>query len=259
VTGLQLSIATSTLSAFLLALARTAGFSLVAPPLNTRSVPLQARIGLAVALALPVSAPLQATAPGLSSVELLVGVALQAATGLALGYLVLAAVATVQAAGDLLDMVGGFSISMALDPLMLVQTSVLGRLHQITAVALLFVTDGHLMIVQGLTRSVQLMPGALTGWGEATRAATAALASLSVGALQIAAPVVAAMLVADIALGLLTRAAPALNAFSLAYPLKILFTLLLSGLVISRLPGALEHLVSNSVLDLLRLVEPARR
>jgi flagellar biosynthetic protein FliR len=257
VNGLQLSVGQSALAAYLLALARTAGFSLIAPPLNTRSVPVQARVVLAVALALPVSTSLEATAPALASGELLLGVILQAATGLALGFLVLAAVSTVQVAGDLLDTVGGFSISMAMDPLMLVQTSVMGRLHQVTAVALLFVTDGHLMIVHGLTRSLQLMPSALTGWGESARAATAALASLSVGALQIAAPVVAAMLVADIALGLLTRAAPALNAFSLAYPLKILFTLLLSGLVITRLPGALEQLVSSSVLELLHLVTPA--
>ena len=53
-------------------------------------------------------------------------------------------------------------------------------------------------------------------------------------ALQIAAPIMAAMLVADVSLGLLTRAAPALNAFALAFPLKILFTLLLVGFVVVR-------------------------
>ena len=84
-------------------------------------------------------------------------------------------------------------------------------------------------------------------------AATSGLATLFLGALQIAAPVVAAMLIADVALGLLTRAAPALNAFSLAYPIKILLTLLLAGLVITRLPEALGGLVEHAVLDILRL------
>jgi flagellar biosynthetic protein FliR len=254
VDGLQLAIGQSTLAGFLLAVARTAGFVLVTPPFNTRSVPVQARVGLAVALALPVTTLMQPDAPALDSTALLLALVLQAATGLTLGFLVMAAVAAIQAAGDLLDTVGGFSVSMALDPLMLVQTSVLGRLHQITAITLLFVTDGHLMVVRGLTRSIELMPGALTSWGEVTRSAAAAVAGLMLGALQIAAPIVAAMLVADVALGLLTRAAPALNAFALSYPLKIFLTLMLAGLVITRLPGALEDLVRTQVLEILRVV-----
>jgi flagellar biosynthetic protein FliR len=258
VTGLQLAIGETTLSALLMAVARTAGFVLVTPPFNTRSVPSQARVAVAIALALPMVSALQSSAPALASSTLLITLVLQTATGMALGFLVLAAVATVQAAGDLLDTVGGFSISMALDPLMLVQTSVMGRLHQITAVALLFVTDGHLMIVQGLTRSMTLMPGPLTSWNEVVRSATAGLAALFLGALQIAAPVVAAMMVADVGLGLLTRAAPALNAFSLAYPLKILFTLLLAGLVITRLPTALADLVQHATLEVLRVVDASR-
>jgi flagellar biosynthetic protein FliR len=137
--------------------------------------------------------------------------------------------------------------------MMLTQTSVMGRLHQLTAVAVLFVTDGHLVILHGLTRGLQLMPAPLTSWHGTADVATKALTTLFLGALQIAAPVVAVMLVADVALGLLTRAAPALNAFSLAYPLKILLTLLLAGLVISRIPEVLEHLVNAGVADVLQL------
>jgi flagellar biosynthetic protein FliR len=253
VSGLQVSVAETTLVTFLLALARMAGFVLVTPPFNTRSVPAQVKVAFCVGLALPVTAGMRGAVPGLGTTAMLLQAVLQVATGLALGFGVLAAVSALQAAGDLIDTVGGFSITMAMDPLMLMQTSIMGRLHQMTAVAVLFVTDGHLMILHGLTRSLQLMPGPLTSWASAADVATAALGSLFLGAVQIAAPVIAAMLVADIALGLLTRAAPALNAFSQAYPLKILFTLLLAGLVISRIPEALEHLVRDSVLEVLKL------
>lgn len=251
--GLQVAVGEQTLVTFLLALARTAGFVLVTPPFNTRTVPAQAKVALAVGIALAVGAGLHGPVPGLGTTAMILQAVLQVATGLALGFGVLAAVSAVQAAGDLIDTVGGFSISMAMDPLMLLQTSVMGRLHQMTAMAVLFVSDGHLMIVHGLTRSLQLSPGPLTSWGEAADVGTAALGSLFLGALQIAAPVIAAMLVADVALGLLTRAAPALNAFALSYPLKIFFTLVLAGLVVSRIPEALEHLVRGSVLDVLRL------
>lgn len=251
-TGWQVAVSESALSAFLLALARTAGFVLVTPPFNTRTVPTKVKVAFAAGLALPLSSGYREP-PVLGSTAMLLQAVLQIATGLALGFLVLAAVATIQSAGDLLDTVGGFSITMAMDPLMMMQTSVLGRLHQVTAAALLFVTDGHLMILHGLARGLQTMPAPLASWGDAAKAGTEALAGLFLGTLQIAAPVIAAMLVADVALGLLTRAAPALNAFSLAYPLKILFTLLLAVLVMSRIPEALDGLLRHAVLDVRRL------
>jgi flagellar biosynthetic protein FliR len=257
-TGLQLSVGESVLAAFLLAVARTAGFVMITPPFNSRGVPVQARVGVAIALALPITGFMQATAPSLTSTALLFQMIIQIVIGLTIGFFVLIAVATIQAVGDLLDVVGGFSLSMALDPLLLVQTSVMGRLHQITAATMLFVTDGHLMIIHGLARSVQAMPVPSLSMEELARVVTRDFAGLFAGAVQITAPIIAAMLVADASLGLLTRAAPALNAFSLAYPLKILFTLLLAGLVIARLPEALEQLVERAVLTGLELSGASR-
>lgn len=251
--GLQVAIGESTLAGFLLALARTAGFVLVAPPFNTRTVPGQARAGVAIALAFPLTSAMTAVAPRLDSTWLLLQLIAQIAMGLTLGFFVMAAVATLQAVGDLIDAVGGFQMSMAMDPLMLVQTSVMGRLHQLLAVTLLFATDGHLLVLQGLARSAQAMPVPGMAWDHVARAVTSGVAGVMLGATEIAAPVMAAMLVADIALGLMTRAAPALNAFALGFPLKILFTLLLVGLMLPRVPATLDTLVRRAVVTGLQL------
>lgn len=251
--GLQLAFGEQLGAAFLLALARTGAFVLITPPFNTRAVPSQARVALALALALPLTAPLQATAPPLTSGALVLRIVVQVVTGLALGFFVLLAVAAVQAAGDLIDLVGGFNSSIALDPLMLTQTSVFGRLHQFIAVTVLFAGDGHLMVVHGLSRSLQLMPEPAISWDAFGHALLADVTGLLAAALQIAAPIIAAMLVADVSLGLLTRAAPALNAFALAFPLKILFTLLLVGLVVVRLPGVVHDLAQHATLVVLHL------
>jgi flagellar biosynthetic protein FliR len=253
VSGLQLAIGEQLAAAFVLAVARTAAFVLVTPPFNTRAVPVQARVALALALALPLTAPLEGGAPSLLSGELVVKLLVQLATGLALGFFVLIAVSAVQAAGDLVDLVGGFNSSIALDPLMLTQTSVFGRLHQFVAVTVLFATDGHLMVVQGLSRSLQAMPDPHVSWDALGRALVADVTGLVTSSLQIAAPIIAAMLVADVSLGLLTRAAPALNAFALAFPVKILFSLLLVGFVVVRLPTEIHDLVQHAVLVVLHL------
>jgi flagellar biosynthetic protein FliR len=201
VSGLTLAVAQGTLAGYLLAMARVAGFVLVAPPFNTRSVPMQARA--AVVLRRGAAADRldhgRRTCAGLGQHAALDRAA--AADGAVLGFLVLVAVAAVQAVGDLLDLVGGFSLSLALDPLQLVQTSVLGRLNQLLAVVLLFVTDGHLIVLQGLIRSLQVMPRPTFSIADVASTITSDVGVMMLAAVQVAAPLVAASLLADIALG----------------------------------------------------------
>ena len=245
-TGLEYALGEAQLAGFLVAVARTAGFVLVAPPFSTRSVPARARTGIALGLALPLMAYTVPAAPALDSTALVLSMGAQVLMGAVLGFLVLLAVATVQAVGDLVDLVGGFQMAMGLDPMQLVQTSVMGRLTQFTATVLLFLTDGHLVVLTGLARSVQAMPTWRLDLGEAAGAVTKHFGDLVTGAVEVAAPVLAVMLVADVALGLLTRAAPALNAFSLGFPLKILLTLLVMGLLVARLPDLVTQVVGDA-------------
>jgi flagellar biosynthesis protein FliR len=253
VSGLTLAVAQGTLAGYLLAMARVAGFVLVAPPFNTRSVPMQARAAVVLAVALPLTAWTTDGAPALDSASMLLWTVLQLLMGAVLGFLVLVAVAAVQAVGDLLDLVGGFSLSLALDPLQLVQTSVLGRLNQLLAVVLLFVTDGHLIVLQGLIRSLQVMPRPTFSIADVASTITSDVGVMMLAAVQVAAPLVAASLLADIALGLLTKAAPALNAFALGFPLKILITLLMAGLVMSQMPDLLHTMIERAGGGMLRL------
>lgn len=245
--GLQVALGESTLAGYLLAVARTGGFVLVSPPFNTRAVPRQVRVGVALALAVPLAPAMAAASPRLASTFVLVQMLSQVVTGLALGFFVLAAVSTLQAVGDIFDAVGGFQMSVALDPLMLVQTSVLGRLYQLLAVTLLFTSGGHQLVVHGLARSARAMPTPAMGWDDVAQVVTTQAAGVMAGAVEIAAPVMAAMLVTDVALGLMTRAAPMLNAFALGFPLKIIITLLLVALMVVRVPEALERLVGQAV------------
>ncbi len=133
---------------------------------------------------------------------------LQMLLGVALGLFVLMAVAAIQAIGDLIDLAGGFSISQTLDPLSMVTSSVMGRLHQLMAITLLFVTDGHLVILRGLSRTFEVTAMARMDLGEVAEALLKMLSTMFLSAIQITAPILAALLIADVALGLLTRAAP---------------------------------------------------
>ncbi len=75
-------------------------------------------------------------------------------------------------------------------------------------------------------------------------------------ALQIAGPLIAVLFLTDVAFGLLNRVAPALNAFQLGFPAKILLVLTLSGPAITMLPQVIETLVDRAVTAVLKL-QPA--
>ena len=164
------------------------------------------------------------------------------------GFVAQVLFAAVQMAGDIIDLAGGFSLQPAYDPLSLTMNSSIGRLHYLLAITLLFTSGGHLMLVRGFVTSYQGLPlgGSLDG-AQVGEAMATALGMMFLAALQIAGPMVAVLLLADVALALLSRAAPALNMFSLGFPVKIMVTLALLGLTFPLLPPALDALMETAV------------
>ena len=79
------------------------------------------------------------------------------------------------------------------------------------------------------------------------QAATNAVGQLLLSAVQIAGPLIVVLFLADAGLGLLTRVAPALNAFALGFPLKILITLTLGASAFVALPRIVSALTDTAV------------
>ena len=168
--------------------------------------------------------------------------------GAALGFLTAVFFAAVQAAGELIDLLGGFSMAFAFDPLGMNQSSIFGRFYHLTAVTLLFVTDGYQLVLRGFLESYRTLP--LTGTLSLStlyRMLTHGVTHMFTAALEIAAPLAAVLFCTDLALGLLNRVAPALNAFSMGFPAKIFLVLGLGGLALGLLPTALHNLVIPAV------------
>jgi flagellar biosynthetic protein FliR len=148
----------------------------------------------------------------------------------------------------MLDLFGGFTLATAYDPLSFNQSSVFGRFYNLVAVTILFATQGHLLILRGFLVSFRTMPLNLTfGLSTFSRLLLQGMTELFLAALQIAGPIVAVLFLTDVAFGLLNRVAPALNAFQLGFPAKILLLLMLSGLAITSLPDVVETLVDKAI------------
>jgi flagellar biosynthetic protein FliR len=244
----ELQLSTSWLVALLLASARAGAFLAVAPPFNSRAVPTVAKALLTVTLSLPVVPALVDNVPAISGGHLILALIEQIVVGSALGFLTSFVFAAVQSAGSLIDVFGGFAVAFAFDPFAMTGNSVFGRFYNILATALFFATDAHTMVLRGFTMSFRSLPldGTLS-LETLSRLVTGGLTELFLAAIQIAGPLIAVLFLTDVGLGLLTRAAPALNVFSLGFPVKILMVLVISGTVMVLLPNAFSVLVDRAV------------
>jgi flagellar biosynthesis protein FliR len=241
---MSISVAGEPLIAFLLASIRIVAWLVVVPPFSTRVVPVMARVVLSVGLAFATAPSLAHTQVPTSTFALAATAATQAAIGAAMGmvtYLLLAAIA---AAGSLIDVFGGFSLAQGFDPLGANNNTVFGTLHQMLGTMLLFVTNGHMLIIGGLLSTFRFLPvGDSPDLGGGTGTIVTAFQVFAVTAVQIALPMIAVLFLADLGLALLTKVAPQLNAMNVMFPAKIGLTLLLVGLSFSALPGAQAKLV----------------
>ncbi|WP_240675575.1 flagellar biosynthetic protein FliR [Cellulomonas endophytica] len=251
----DVTVATDVLVTTMLAGVRVVAFLLVAPPFAQKGVPGTVKVAIAMGIALAVSPRLERFGDG-STGAFVTALVLQAVTGAALGFAVSLAFSAVQAAGALLDLVGGFQMAAAYDPLSATMAGPLQRFYTLTAMTLLFVSDGYQVVLSGLVRSFDAVPlDATLDLDRLAAGLTAGLSQMVVAALQVAGPLVVVLFLADVGLGLLTRVAPALNAFAMGFPLKILLTLVMGSLAYVALPGVVETLTGQGV-DLLTGVTP---
>lgn len=237
-----------------LAFMRATAWLVVTPPFSNRSIPIPAKVGLAAGLAVAAAGrvaggPLPTDTAGIVGATLL-----QVLIGLALGMVVNILMSAVQSAGNAVGLMGGFAVPSALDPFMEQESNVVGQVYSIVAVTLLFALDGHLVLVRGFmssfgavgTTSVQSLGGigqTLVHDG----------ATFFASALQIAAPLLAVLFLAQVVLGMLAKAAPQLNVFVLGLPFQVLLTLGIIGIGIRVLPGFIMRLVDMSVSDMAHL------
>ncbi|MGN8051382.1 flagellar biosynthetic protein FliR [Curtobacterium sp. 22159] len=245
---MELVISADRLEATMLAGVRLVAFFVIAPPFSYRAFPATVKVILGIGLAIGVAPKVAAGYTSLDTGPFLLALVTQLVVGLALGFLVFLVFAAVQSAGALIDLFGGFTLAQAFDPQSQVNGAQFTRLFQMAALALLFASGGYQLIVGGLVRSFDAVP--LTGTFELGGLASilvTALTQMFLATLQIAGPLVVVLFLADVGLGLLTRVAPALNAFQMGFPIKIGLTVVFAGALFMALPSVVSSLTGDAV------------
>jgi flagellar biosynthesis protein FliR len=230
---------------------------MVAPAFGAVSVPPRVRIVLAGAVALLVAPLVQVPdITPLSAAGVLITVQ-QVIIGAALGFSLQILFEAVSLGGELLANSMGLSLAFNLDPQNGASTPTVGQLYTVLVTLLFLVLNGHLALIRTLVDGFQTLPIGTTGLGAAGLWSVVNWGSqLFAGALAVALPGVTALLIANLAFGVVSRAAPTLNIFSVGLPISLVFGLVAILVSLPTLESSFIRLLT-AALDFLRRLSGA--
>ena len=137
-------------------------------------------------------------------------IVVQVLVGLAFAFAVSALLTAVQTAGGLADIASGFSFGATVDPINGNQGGAFARLYMMIGTAMFIAIGGDAWMLRGISRTFKLVP--LTKAPQITslvNGAEQAFAQIFVAAIEVAAPVLLALLITDVAFGMVSRVGPA--------------------------------------------------
>jgi flagellar biosynthetic protein FliR len=233
-------------SRFGILLVRPGALMLAAPGFGGQSVPVPARVGLTVLLALAMAPSVQiAAGPDAGLVVVLLR---EVAIGLALGLTARALIAGAEFAGHLCSQQIGFSYAATIDPEGGARNVTLASLYGLLATFTWLAIDGHHLLLKALHASYAGMP--IGGGGLEPSLLTSlreVFALVFVTAARLAAPVVAVILLVEVAIGLISRTAPALNFFVVGYPVRLVIGLAIVAITVGVIPSVTRSLAERVI------------
>jgi len=219
---------------------RISAMFIAIPVLGTRLVPTRIRVVTAMAitfLIIPLIPPVPVVEP-LSLSGLLISVQ-QVLIGVAMGFVLQLVMGALLIAGEAISMGMGLGFATMIDPQNGVSVPVISQFFLIVGTLLFLSLGGHLMLIQLLVNSFTTLPigeigvtrdhfWLIVSWGS----------SMFVGAVWLAIPALISILVLTLAMGVMTRAAPQLNIFSVGFPVTIFMGFVIIMLIMPTFP---EH------------------
>jgi flagellar biosynthetic protein FliR len=178
--------------------------------------------------------------------------------GLAFALPLAIVAAGVQAGATLLDTIIGFSFAATIDPINNSQSAVLAQLYSLFAVMVFMLTGGDTVMLEGLAASYRVVPiDSFPDMTELAQQIVPLAGQVFVIGLEIAAPVVIALIVTDAAFGLIARAVPQMNVFFVGLPAKILLGFAVIGASLPFVAARVSDQLEASVYTALRALNAA--
>ena len=243
--------------AFFLVLARLSPLFVLAPLFSSQMVPPRVKGIVAVALAVGLSPIVAADATVNPTVWELAGlVGKEMLVGAAFAFTLGALFAAMSVAGTFIDTLIGFSFGAIVDPITGTQSAVISQLYGLIAVMIFIAIGGDSWVIQGLATTYDIVPlDAVPALGEMIKGVQHAFSQIFVAAIQVAGPIILALILTDAAFGIVSRVVPQLNVFSVGFPAKVVVGVMLMGITMPFAVAWLSDELERSVSTALRTLE----
>lgn len=245
------------LIAFLWPFARITAFMAVAPLWGHSSIPNQAKVGLAVLVAI-VIAPLLPDMPNVAIMSW-AGVGImteQIVIGLAIGLVMHIVFAVVQAAGEYIGLQMGLGFASFFDASSGTNIMVLSRILYMITLLMFLAFNGHLMVLEALVMSFVTLPIGLEGLNPGAFELLVRYAgTIFASGMLLALPLVGSLLIINLALGILNRSAPQLTVFNIGFPTSLIVGLTLMMVLMTDIGRFLQSLFSQGLGMIQTLIE----
>lgn len=168
--------------------------------------------------------------------------------GIAIGFVMRIVFVAVEMAGELIGLQMGLGFAIFFDPQNSGQIDIVGRFLGVIASLAFLAIDGHLIMIALISQSFSTLPVGSDGVTDATFTTLANWGrEIFKSGLQLSLPVLTALLITNLALGILTRAAPQLNIFAVGFPLTLSIGILVLALSMPFYAPILEHLIYDGL------------
>ena len=246
--------------AFIYPLTRILGFIATAPLWSSNGVPARTRLilCLAIAVALTPSLPPMPVVQPASLTGLWI-MAQQMLIGIGMGFAVKIVFAAFNVAGEFIGTQMGLGFATFYDPLSSAQTPVIAEFINLLALLLFLSMNGHLLYLATLAQSFSAIPVSATPIAAGSWLNLAELGSRMFSAgLLLSLPVMAALMITNVALAVLTRAAPQLNLFALGFPLTLLGGFFALAISLNYMATPIQGIFEVGLEAMLGYVAPAK-
>lgn len=212
-----IEILPSYVAQFLIVLLRTSIFLIMMPLFGSKNVPSQFKIGFAVAAALVLAPVIRVD---ITAMALPLLVLREIVVGFALGLIARSVFIVVEMAGEIMSNSMGLAIATSFNP-EFGQSTEVSQLYGILTMLLFLSTDAHHDLIYVFIRSYELMPPDRVSVGAVLPFIVSVGAKMFIIVVKISMPVLLVMIISNILLGFLSKAAPQLNVFFVGFPMYV--------------------------------------
>jgi len=237
------------IAAFIWPLTRILGLIAAAPLFGNVSVPATIKIAFGALLALMV-APNLHNFPAVDPMSLagLLILTQQLVIGLAMGFAMRIVFAGVEMAGEVISLTMGLGFATFFDPQSQGRSSAISQFLSLLILMFYLAANVHLMMIAALFDSFNTLPIAAGPLGAHSMQTLAAWGGIIFSAgVQLSLPIVAALLITNAALGILTRAAPQLNIFGIGFPIALGAGFIMISLALPYLASPFGRLLQDGI------------